>query len=119
MVRSFAQLSNTAQMPPHSCSQASSGKSLPVVFLNGRFEELDEVLKVFYLELGVEFVAFFLFNLVHDGLEGVDVGFLGRFHAENHVAVHLYEAAVAVPCEAVGCRSSQPARLLLRRSYRG
>ncbi len=83
------------------------GEVFAGVFLYGRLEETDEVLEVFNIELGVELDAFLLLDLVHDFLEGVDVGFLFGLHTEHNVAVHLHEAAVAVPCEAgvaaLGC----------------
>ena len=67
---------------------------------HGGFEEADEVFKVFDVEFGVEFNAFFFFDLVHYFFEGVDVGLRFGLHAEYYVTVHLYEAAVAVPCKA-------------------
>ena len=75
------------------------GEVLAGVFLNGGFEEGYKVLEVFDFEIGIEFHTLFLLHLVDDGFEGVGLGFRFGLHAKNHVAVHLHETAVAVPCE--------------------
>ncbi|OQB91751.1 MAG: hypothetical protein BWX83_00436 [Candidatus Cloacimonetes bacterium ADurb.Bin117] len=50
-------------------------------------------------EFEVLFHALFLFHLVDEHFKGVVFFFAGGFEAQNHVAVHLHEAAVAVPGE--------------------
>ena len=72
---------------------------LACVILDCGLETLYKFLQVVYVQLIVELNAFLLLHCVHDGLEGVDVGLALGLHAEHHVAVHLYETAVAVPCE--------------------
>ena len=76
------------------------GEVFAGVIFDGCFEQLNEVLEVFDVEFGVELDAFLSLDFIHDFLEGIDVGFALGLHAENYIAVHLDEAAVAVPCEA-------------------
>ena len=56
------------------------------MLLYGSLEELDEVLEVVDIELGVELHAALLFHVVHDFLEGIDVGLRFGLHAEHNVA---------------------------------
>ena len=74
--------------------------TLAGVLLYGSLEELDELLEVVDIELGVELHAALLFHVVHDFLEGIDVGLRFGLHAEHNVAIHLDETTVAVPGEA-------------------
>ena len=67
---------------------------------NGGLEELYEFLKVFYVKFGIEFYPFLFLYAVHHFLKRVDVGLVFRLHAEYDIAIHLDEAAVAVPSEA-------------------
>ena len=76
------------------------GEVLAGEVFHGGLELLDQLLEVVDVELGVELHAFGFFLLVHDGLEGVDVDLALRLHAQNDVAIHLHEAAIAVPCKA-------------------
>ena len=73
--------------------------------LDGRLELHDQFPEVVGGELRVEPDAALLLHLVDDDLERVFVLFALRFHAEHHVAVHLYETAVGVPCETVVART--------------
>ena len=45
------------------------------------------------------FVIFFVFEAFDDDFKGLMVFTFGLLHTENDVAIHLDEAAVAVPCE--------------------
>ncbi len=73
--------------------------------LHGRLELHDQFAQVVGGELRVEFDAALLLHFVDDDLERIFVLFALRLHAQYHVAVHLYEAAVGVPCETVVART--------------
>ena len=66
------------------------------LFLDGGLEENDEFLEALNAEVLVEHYALLFLHLLDDGLERVDVFLVDGLHAEHYVAVHLYEAAVAV-----------------------
>ena len=66
------------------------------LLLDGFLEEFHQFLQRLYAQVLVELHILFLLNLLDDGLERIYVLFVHRFHAENNVAVHLNEAAVAV-----------------------
>ena len=53
-----------------------------------------------FIEFGVELYALLFLHFLHDGFEGIDVGFALGLHAEHDVAIHLDETTVAVPCKA-------------------
>ena len=76
------------------------GEVLAGVVFDGGLEQLDKAFEVFDAEFGVELDAFLCLDFVHDFLEGINVGLAFGFHAKYYVAVHLYEAAVAVPRKA-------------------
>ena len=75
------------------------GEVFAGVLFYGSLEEFYQFFKVFYLQLGIALDAFGLFHFVHYLFKGVDVFFGFGFHAQYHVAVHLYETAVGVPGE--------------------
>ena len=75
------------------------GEVFAGVLLDSGFEEANQLFEVFDLQLGVALDAFGLFHLVHHLFEGVDVFFGLGFHAQYHVAIHLYETTVRVPSE--------------------
>ena len=68
--------------------------------LHSGFKLHNKALEVVNGKLGVVLHALLFLNLVKDFLKRIDVLFRLRLHAENNVAIHLHEAAVAVPCEA-------------------
>ena len=72
--------------------------------LHGFLEFLYQRLQVFHVQLVVQTHAFGLLHLLDDGLERVDVVLVGGFHTQHHVAIHLHEATVGVPCEAFVAR---------------
>ena len=76
------------------------GEVLTGILLNSGLEALNQFLEVIDIKFGVKLHALLLLELLDDGLKGVDVGLVGGLHAEHHVTVHLYKAAVAVPSEA-------------------
>ena len=105
MARSFIHEPKTAPMAPQSWSIGSSGKSWPVFSLMARLERGDELLQVVDGELGVELdaaLAFFFASMITSN--GSCSFLLDRLEAEDHVAVHRDEAAVAVPGEALVAR---------------
>ena len=68
--------------------------------LNSNLEELYKFLQVVYVEFGIEFYTFLFLNFIHYLFERVDVGFAFGFHSQHHIAVHLHETSVRVPCKA-------------------
>ena len=70
------------------------------LLLDGGLELLDQLLQVVGRQLGVVLHAALLLLGVDNLLEGVVVLLRCGLHAQHHVAVHLDEAAVGVPCEA-------------------
>ncbi len=67
--------------------------------LDGDFELLHQLLQIFHRQLIVVLDATGFLDLFKDLLKRIDI-FLGLgLHSEHHVAVHLYEPAVTVPCE--------------------
>jgi len=68
-------------------------------FLHGGFKTLHEFLEVVGRQVGIELDALFLLHRIDDLLERIFVLFALRLHIHHHVAVHLYETAVRVPCE--------------------
>ena len=66
-------------------------------------EAFDEFLLVGRGEVGVDDVALvhLMFEILDDDFEGLVVLTFALLHAEHDIAVHLHEAAVAVPCEAL------------------
>ena len=72
------------------------GEVLAGLLLDGSLEEGHQLLQVLNAEILVQADTLLLFNFLDDSLKGVDVLLVDRLHAQHHVAVHLYEAAVAV-----------------------
>ena len=64
-------------------------------------EEDDEALQLVGVHLIVETDAALSLYFLNDSLEGIDIFLVDGLHAEDHVAVHLHEAAVAVVGEAL------------------
>ncbi len=75
------------------------GEVLARTVLDGAFEACNKELELVHIEVLIQFDAADLFHFVDDGLKRVNLGFVGGFHAQYHVAVHLYETAVAVVYE--------------------
>ena len=66
-------------------------------FKNGGFVLANNILEIFDREFSVELDAEFMFFAFENFFEGVNLFFVGWFEIKYHVAVHLHEAAVAVP----------------------
>ena len=82
------------ELIPGTCREVLAG-----LLLDGSLEVPDQLLQVVGRQVGVVLHAAFVFLLLDDYLERVVVFFRFGFHAQHHVAVHLYETAVRVPCE--------------------
>ena len=82
------------ELLPRACGEVLAG-----LFLDGGLELFDQFFQVFGRQVGVVLHAALLFHLVDNLLERVVVFFRNGFHAQHHVAVHLHETAVRVPCE--------------------
>ena len=80
------------------------GELAPGALLDIVLEEDDEALQLVGVHLIVETDAALRLYFLNDSLERIDVFFVDRLHAEDHVAVHLYEAAVAVIGKALVAR---------------
>ena len=106
MARSFIHELGTRRITaPQSCSHGSAGKSArPCCSLTAALNCSDQFPEVVGGELGVvPDAALGLLHLVDDAPRtGRRSSLRLGLHAEHHVAVHLYEAAVGVPCETVG-----------------
>ena len=76
-----------------------SREILARVLLDSGLEANDELLEVIHLELCIKLHALLLFHVLDNCLKGVDVGLVGRFHAQHNVTIHLHKAAVAIPRE--------------------
>ena len=100
MARSLFHEPNTAPMAPHICSWASSGKSLPVRSLTAFLKRLTSSLRSAVVSSVSSLTPLCVLQLVQDVLERIDLGLGLRLEAEDDVAVHLHEAAIAVPGEA-------------------
>ena len=103
MARSFIQEPNTAPAAPQSCFHGSCGNSLPGALLDQRLEAVDEFLLVGGGELRVFDVRVILLVLeaVDDHFKRLVILVLALLDAHDDVAVHLDEAAVAIPGEAL------------------
>ena len=64
-------------------------------------EALNQLFQVVRGQVGVELRLLGVLELVHDLLERIDLSLGLRFQSQHHVAVHLDEAAVAIPTEAL------------------
>ena len=60
---------------------------------------MHQLLQVVGRQVGVVFHAALLFLRIDQLLERIVLLFRSGLHAQHHVAVHLYETAVRVPCE--------------------
>ena len=69
------------------------------LLLHGGLEVLHQLLEVVGRQVGVVLHALLGLLLLDDHLERVVVFLRNGFHAQHHVAVHLYEAAVRIPGE--------------------
>ena len=69
------------------------------LLLHGGLEALHQLLQVVGRQVGVVLDALLLFLLLDDDLERIVILLRDGLHAQHHVAVHLYEAAVRVPRE--------------------
>ena len=67
---------------------------------HGSLEALHQLLQVLHFQLGILGDALSLLHRTDLQLEGVDVVLILGLQSQYHIAVHLYEAAVRVPCEA-------------------
>ena len=83
------------ELIPRACREILAG-----LLLDGGLEVLHQLLQVVGRQVGVVLDAALLLLLLDDDLERVVVLFRFGLHAQHHVAVHLYETAVRVPCEA-------------------
>ncbi len=70
------------------------------LLLHGGLEVLDQLLQVVGRQVGVVLHAALGFLCLDDLFERIMVFFRYGFHAQHHVAVHLHETTVGVPCEA-------------------
>ena len=64
-------------------------------------ESLDKILQVVCSKLVIELDACLLFDLLDDCLKGINIVLIDRLHAEYDIAIHLHEATVRVPSEAL------------------
>ena len=83
------------ELIPRACREILAG-----LLLDGGLEVLHQLLQVVGRQVSVVLDAALLLLLLDDDLERVVVLFRFGLHAQHHVAVHLYETAVRVPCEA-------------------
>ena len=65
----------------------------------GFLEQGYELFQLVYAHFVVKLYAAHGFHFLYDGLKRVDVFLVYGLHSQHYVAVHLYEAAVAVVCE--------------------
>ena len=72
------------------------GEVLAGLLFDSRLEAGYEELQLVYIQVLIQLDTANLFYFLDDSLEGVDVLFVDGLHAEHHIAVHLYEAAVGV-----------------------
>ena len=79
------------------------------LFFHRSLELLHEFLKVFHLKLVIQLHAFSMFHLFYNSLERVYIFLVHRFHAQHHVAIHLHETTVRVPCKACIARLARQA----------
>ena len=79
---------------------SAGGEVLAGILLDSSLKAHNEFLEVVDIKFGVELHALLLFYFLDDFLERVDVGLFLGLHAKHHVAVHLHEAAVTIPCKA-------------------
>ena len=82
------------ELIPRACREILAG-----LLLDGSLEVPDQLLQVVGRQVGVVLHAALVLLLLDEYLERVVVFFRFGFHAQHHVAVHLYETAVRVPCE--------------------
>ena len=75
-------------------------KLFALLLLHDRFETPDQFLEVLDVQIGIEMNTSLVLDFLEDLLEGVDLGLGGRLEVEDDVAVHLDEAAIAIPGEA-------------------
>ena len=76
------------------------GKFLAGAIKNERLEALHQFMQVRLGELCVLLHAKLALERGHDILKWIVLIFIALLHAHDHVAVHLNEAAIAIPCEA-------------------
>ena len=72
------------------------GEFLAGLSHDGCFEANNKFFEVFGVKFVVKGDAFCFLHLFDDGFEGVFIVFVDRFHAENDVTIHLYEATISV-----------------------
>ncbi len=82
------------ELIPGICREILAG-----LFLYGCLEVVHQLLQVVGRQVGVVFHAALLFLRIDQLLERIVLLFRSGLHAQHHVAVHLYETAVRVPCE--------------------
>ena len=69
------------------------------ILQDGGLETFYQFFQVVGRQFGIVLYFLFLLDRIDDLFERIDVLFALRFHVHHHVAVHLYETAVRVPCE--------------------
>ncbi len=72
------------------------GEVMTCLVLNSGLEFSNKQFELVNIEVLIKLDATDTFNLLNNGFEGVYILFIDGFHAKNHIAVHLYEAAIAV-----------------------
>ena len=100
MARSFIHEPKTAPMAPHICSSASSGKSLPVRSLTAFLKRLTSSLRSSTFSSVSSLTPLACLSSSMMCSNGSISVLVLRLEAEDDVAVHLHEAAIAVPGEA-------------------
>ena len=79
------------------------------LFFHRSLELLHEFLKVFHLKLVIQLHAFSMFHIFYNSLERVYIFLVHRLHTQHHVAIHLHETTVRVPCKACIARLTRQA----------
>ena len=79
------------------------------LFFHRSLELLHEFLKVFHLKLVIQLHAFSMFHIFYNSLERVYIFLVHRLHTQHHVAIHLHETTVRVPCKACIARLARQA----------
>ena len=85
---------STPKLLPGASGEVLAGRSL-----HGGLERSYQLLQILYREVGILRDTALLLLLLDDLLEGVLILLRSGLHLEYYVTVHLYEAAVRVPCE--------------------
>ena len=75
------------------------GEILARLLLDGGLERSDQFFQIVGRQFGILLHAAFGLLLLDEHLERIVILLRLRLHTQHHVAVHLYEAAVGIPCK--------------------